>query len=68
MASNSNTTTSSAPPDMGEIGSQITSNLAAADNIAAERVQTFGCVHQARTAASLKAQYGANDWIHVIPG
>ena len=52
---------------MADIGSHITSNLAAADEIAAERVLTFGWVHQARaaqlsrTAASLKAQYGAND-------
>jgi hypothetical protein len=74
MATNSKTPTSSAPSDMAEIGSQITSNLAAADNMAAERPQTFGWVHQARaaqlsrTAASVKAQYGANHWIHVIPG
>jgi hypothetical protein len=67
MATNSKTTTSSAPADMADMGNQITSNLAAADDIAAQRVQTLAWVHQARaaqlsrTAASLKAQYGPND-------
>lgn len=67
MATNSKTTTSSAPADMADIGNQITSNLAAADGIAAQRVQTLAWVHQARaarlsrTAASMKAQYGPND-------
>jgi hypothetical protein len=67
MAENSKTTTSSAPADMADIGNQITSNLAAADDIAAQRVQTLAWVHQARaaqlsrTAVSLKAQYGPND-------
>src|SRR6516164_6255809 len=66
MATNS-MTTSSAPTDLADIGTQITSNLAAADDIAAQRVQTLAWVHQARaaqlsrTAASLKAQYGPND-------
>lgn len=52
---------------MADVGNQIASNLAAADEIAAQRVQTLAWVHQARaaqlsrTAASLKAQYGAND-------
>ena len=67
MATNSRTTTSNAPPDMSDIGNQVTSNLASADNIAAQRVQTLMWVHQARaaqlsrTAATLKAQYGPND-------
>jgi hypothetical protein len=67
MATNSKTTTSSAPADMADIGNQITSNLAAADEIAAQRLQTLAWVHQARaaqlsrTAASLKAQYGPSD-------
>jgi hypothetical protein len=67
MATNSKTTTSSASADLADIGSQITSNLAAADDIAAQRVQTLAWVHQARaaqlsrTAASLKAQHGPND-------
>jgi len=60
-------TTSSAPAAMADLGNQITSSLAAADDIAAQRVQTLAWVHQARaaqlsrTAASLKAQYGPND-------
>jgi hypothetical protein len=67
MATSSKTTTSSAPADMADIGNQITSNLAAADDIGARRVQTLAWVHQARaaqlsrTAVSLKAQYGPND-------
>lgn len=67
MATDSKTTTSGTPPDMSDIGNQVTSNLASADNIAAQRVQTLTWVHQARaaqlsrTAATLKAQYGPND-------
>src|SRR5271165_5941607 len=67
MATDSKTTTSDTVPDMSDIGNQVTSNLASADNIAAQRVQTLTWVHQARaaqlsrTAATLKAQYGAND-------
>ncbi len=67
MATNSRTTTSGSPPDMSDIGNQVTSNLASADNIAAQRVQTLMWVHQARaaqlsrTAATLKAQYGPSD-------
>ncbi len=62
MATNSRTTTSGSPPDMSDIGNQVTSNLASADNIATQRVQTVMWVHQARaaqlsrTAATLKAQ------------
>lgn len=67
MATNSKATSSSASAGMADIGSQLTSNLAAVDEIAAQRVQTLTWVHQARaaqlsrTAASLKAQYGPND-------
>src|SRR5438045_3856789 len=67
MATDSKTTTSNAPPDMSDIGNQVTSTLASADNIAAQRVQTLKWVHQARaaqlsrTAVTLKAEYGAND-------
>lgn len=67
MATNSRTTTSGTPPDMSDIGNQVTSNLTSADDIAAQRVQTLMWVHQARaaqlsrTAATLKAQYGPND-------
>jgi hypothetical protein len=67
MARNSKTTTSNAPADLADIGSQISSNLAAADDVAAQRVQTLAWVHQARaaqlsrSAASLKARYGPND-------
>lgn len=67
MATDSKTTTSSATPDMSQIGNQLVTNLASADEIAAQRVQTLAWIHQARaaqlsrTAASLKAQYGPND-------
>src|SRR5262249_10621036 len=66
MAANSNAPTPNAPTD-SDIGSQISSNLAVADDVAARRVQTLTWVHQARaaqlsrSAASLKAQYGADD-------
>ena len=67
MATNSRTTTSGSLSDMSGIGDQVTGNLASADNIAAQRVQTLMWVHQARaaqlsrTAATLKAQYGPDD-------
>jgi hypothetical protein len=67
MATNSKTTTSNAPADSADIGSQVRSNLAATDNVAAQRVQTLAWAHQARaaqlsrSAASLKAQYGPDD-------
>jgi hypothetical protein len=67
MATDSKTTTSGATPDMSQIGNQLATNLASADEIAAQRVQTLAWIHQARaaqlsrTAASLKAQYGADD-------
>ena len=67
MVANSETTTSSSPADSADIGSQISSNLAAADGVAAQRIQMLAWVHQARaaqlsrSAASLRAQYGPND-------
>jgi len=67
MTTNSKTTTSNAPADSADIGSQISSNLAAADDVAAQRVQTLAWMHQARaaqlsrSAVSLKAQYGPDD-------
>ena len=67
MTTNSRTTTSGTPPDMSDIGNQVTSNLASADDIAAQRVQTLMWVHQARAAqlsraaAALKTQNGPND-------
>lgn len=67
MATDSKTTTSGTTPDTSQIGNQLVTNLASADDIAAQRVQTLAWIHQARaaqlsrTAASLKAQYGPND-------
>jgi hypothetical protein len=67
MATDPKALASGALPDMSDIGAQVTSNLASADSIAAQRVQSLMWVHQARasqllrTAASLKAQYGADD-------
>src|SRR5215813_3825594 len=67
MATNSRTTASGTPPDMSNIGDQVTKNLASANNIAARRVHTLTWVHQARaaqlsrTAATLKSRYGPND-------
>jgi hypothetical protein len=66
MATDSKTT-SSAPAGMADVGNQIASNPAAADGVAAQRVQTLAWAHQARaaqlsrTAAGLKARYGPND-------
>jgi len=67
MATGPKTAASGGTPDMSDIGNQVTNNLAAADNIAAERAQTLMWIHQARaaqlsrSAATLKAQYGADD-------
>jgi hypothetical protein len=67
MATDSKPTGTGTTPDMSEIGNQLATNLASADSIAAQRVQSLASIHQARaaqlsrTAASLKAQYGAND-------
>jgi hypothetical protein len=65
MATNSNTTTPNAPADSADIGSQISSNLAAADDVAAQRVQTLTWVHQARAAqlsrSAASPQYRADD-------
>lgn len=57
----------SAPSTLTQIHTQFTLTLAAADTNAAQSVQELKLVHQARlsqlsrTAASLKAQYGADD-------
>jgi hypothetical protein len=61
------TKTTDLPPDASQISSELTAGIASADSIAAQRVQNLQWVHQARaaqlarTAASLKAQYGADD-------
>ena len=65
MATDSNTNTNAA--DIADMGNQIDSNLAAADESAGERVQALAWAHQARAAqlsraaASLKAQFGEKD-------
>ena len=65
MATDSNTTSNAA--DVADVGNQVASNLAAADDAAGVRVQTLAWAHQARAAqlsrasASLKAQFGAKD-------
>jgi hypothetical protein len=67
MATKPNTTASDLPPDASQISGELTAALASADSTAAVRVQNLQWVHQARlshlsrTAASLKAQYGADD-------
>src|SRR5215471_777257 len=67
MATGPKAAASAGTPDMSDIGNQVASNLAAADTIAAERVQSLIWIHQARaaqlsrSAANLKAQYGADD-------
>ena len=54
-------------PDASQLGPEITAALGTADTTAAQRIQDLQWVHQARvsqltrTAAALKAQYGAND-------
>jgi hypothetical protein len=61
------TTSDAGTPDMSQLGTEITTALATADTTAAERIQQLQQVHQARvslltrTAAALKAQYGASD-------
>ena len=66
MATDSKTN-SSATADTADLGDQIASNLAGADDIAVQRVQTLAWAHQARaaqlsrTAASLNTQYGPDD-------
>lgn len=53
--------------DASQLGSELTAGLTSVDGAAAERVQNLQWVHQAResqlsrTAASLKAKYGADD-------
>jgi len=55
------------PPEPSQISSELTAGIASADNVAAQRVQNLQWVHQARasqlarTAASLKAQFGPDD-------
>jgi hypothetical protein len=55
------------PPDASQISSELTAGVASADSIAAQRVQNLQWVHLARaaqlarTAASLKAQFGPDD-------
>lgn len=67
MATNSKTTTTGGMPSASDLGNQIATNLASADSTAAGRAQALAWVHRARaaqlsrTAANLKAQYGAND-------
>lgn len=59
--------TSSGIPDASELGNELAASLASADKSAAQRVQDLQWIHQARashlsrTAAGLKAQYGADD-------
>jgi hypothetical protein len=59
--------TNSGIPDASELGKELAAGLASADTTAAQRVQDLQWIHQARasqlsrTAASLKAQYGADD-------
>jgi hypothetical protein len=68
MATKSNSRgASDVPADASQISRELAPALAAADNAVAERVLNLKWVHQARlsrlsrTAASLKAQYGADD-------
>jgi hypothetical protein len=59
--------TDTSMPDTSQLGTEVTNALASADTTAAQRIQTLQWVHQARasqltrTAAALKAQFGAND-------
>lgn len=67
MATKPNTTASDLPPDASQISSELAAALVSADSTAAERVQNLQWAHQtrvsqlSRTAAILKAQYGADD-------
>ncbi len=66
-ATTNTATTGTGTPDASQLGTEITTSLATADTTAAQRIQSLQWVHQARvsqltrTAAALKAQYGAND-------
>jgi hypothetical protein len=59
--------TDTGAPDTSQLGAEITTALSAADTTGAQRIQELQRVHQARasqsarTAAALKAQYGASD-------
>jgi hypothetical protein len=65
--SGNSSSTSSGTPAAGQIGESINSVLSSADAAAAQSVQALSLIHQARvtqltrTAANLKAQFGAND-------
>ncbi len=65
MATNSSTDTN--VPDMSQLSTDLNNSLATADSTTTQRVQNLQLVHQARvshlsrTAASLKAQYGAEN-------
>jgi hypothetical protein len=67
MATDNRTAGASSAPDSSNLRSQLTEAFAHADEAAAERVQHLQWVQQARvsqlsrTAAELKAVYGAND-------
>jgi hypothetical protein len=67
MATKSNPAATDSAPDASQISGELTTGLAGADSIAAERVQSLQWVHQARaaqlsrTAATLKAQLGADN-------
>jgi hypothetical protein len=67
MDAKSNTTATDPPPDASQLSGELTTGLANADSTAAERVQNLQWIHQARAAqlsrmaASLKAQYGADN-------
>jgi hypothetical protein len=66
-ATTNTATTGAGTPDASQLGAEITTSLATADATAAQRIQDLQWVHQARvsqltrTAAALKAQYGATD-------
>lgn len=67
MDTKSTTSATNLPPEASQISGELTAGIASADSISAQRVQNLKWVHQARashlsrTAASLKAQLGADD-------
>ena len=66
-ATTNTATTGTDTPNASQLGAEITTSLATADTTAAQRIQSLQWVQQARvsqltrTAAALKAQYGASD-------
>jgi hypothetical protein len=64
---NETTSTGTGAPETSQLGVEIATALATADTTATQRIQELQQVHQARvsqltrTAAALKALYGAND-------